>query len=186
MSRVVEEHGRPGWQTSTHDRARSLGAQVTERLGRTSGSRSSTTASREPSPRSANAFADQITTGSRVTAKAAGIESTAKAMSATMIATTASSSARAQAPRSARASAGTCRCERSSAACALARARVSRQATHGGGGRSCPRARRPLLGTGDDGVATVAIRPGEESAPAQTRGAIRGRATSSLSGHARP
>ena len=53
---------------------------------------SSTRTSRAPSPRSANAFAVQITTGSRVTAKAAGIESTAKAMSATMIATTTSSS----------------------------------------------------------------------------------------------
>jgi hypothetical protein len=52
----------------------------------------STSASIEPSPRRAKAFALQITTGSRVTAKAAGIESTANAMSATMIATTTSNS----------------------------------------------------------------------------------------------
>ena len=43
-------------------------------------------------PEEGEAFAVQMTTGSRVTAKAAGIESTAKAMSARMIATTTSSS----------------------------------------------------------------------------------------------
>jgi hypothetical protein len=42
-------------------------------------------------PRRANAFALQITAASRVTAKAAGIESTANAMSAATIATTTSS-----------------------------------------------------------------------------------------------
>jgi transposase len=68
-----------------------------------------------------------------------------------------------------------CRCERAPSAPALARARGPRQAAHD---RSrCRRARacRPLLGAGDDGVA-VLRRPGEESAPAQTRGAIRGTA----------
>ena len=49
--------------------------------------RMSTSARSAPSPRRANAFAVQITAGSRVTANAAGMESIANAMSAATIAT---------------------------------------------------------------------------------------------------
>ena len=51
----------------------------------------------------------------------------------------------------------------------LARTRKPRQATHDRRGRRRPRARRPLLGTRNDGVATNRQRLGEESAPAQRR-----------------
>ena len=81
---------------------------------------------------------------------------------------------------------GACRRERAPAAPALARARGPRQAAHDRGRRRRTRARRPLLGAGDDALAAVPQRPGEESAPAQTRGATRGTAMSSPSGHARP
>ena len=52
---------------------------------------------------------------------------------------------------------------------ALARARGARQASHDRRGRRRARARRPLLGARDDGVAAAAQRLGEESAPAQRR-----------------
>jgi hypothetical protein len=92
---------------------------------------------------------------------------------------------RATPPRAAGCSARARRCEHPTSACALARPRESRQAAHDRRRRGRPRARRSLLGTGDDEVARRLSGPARGAHRRKTRGAIRGTAMSSPPGDAR-